>query len=378
MAYIPNNQPLFIAVYSGALAGMGVSLRVVTEDNPVKYAGLAQVAGAFAIAFDIAWGPNPNTSLDFEAIQQMVQGVWEQRAVQAVDPFLDPATYAVEAEALVSILAASNTYFVAQGISPNLPSGGGVPPVANILGATIVENPAGIRVSQRLRQSFIDPDFNIASWTKTNTQAGQLLYRRGDTIGPGITATAAYITPPPVAASVADVFANGAVGAGIWTLPGPAFTAASKAGTVTGAGLNASPDPSWVATLSANDGSFFRTANFTAFFTSDIYQGESVNPAIVGTDVFNVVIQPGFVSNLQRVRNNVHTFTNVAATYDYELWPSQAQYTAGTVTFKDQNGFTFLMILIGTTPITRNGVTRTYDIWRSAGLLSSLFTVTTT
>lgn len=47
MSYSPSNVQIFTAAYSGCLAGMGVSDRVVKDTNAASYASLATVAGSF-------------------------------------------------------------------------------------------------------------------------------------------------------------------------------------------------------------------------------------------------------------------------------------------------------------------------------------------
>ena len=246
-------------------------------------------------------------------------------------------------------------------------------PLANILGAVVIEDPANVRIARRLRAQDIDPDFNIGTFTLS---PGTLV-RRGDTLA-GLTAAASYVSGPPSSGAIVDSFANGAAGAGAWTFTTP-FASGSKAGSVTGAGFDGSPDPSWTATLTVNASGYpARVATYTTYFASDVYYGTTVAADIAGTDVYTAGALVGtFLSGLQRARAQVRSFTG-ASRYDWFLWPNEASYTSGTPVFKDQNGFTYATTDMGTVSIVRNGVTRTYRKLRSAGLLSSAFTVTVT
>jgi len=248
-----------------------------------------------------------------------------------------------------------------------------LPALADVAGAVVVEDPASNRIARRLRQIDIDPDFAIASFG-TNIAS---VVRRGDTVS-GVTCSAVYVSGPPFTASIADVLANGAAGMWAWTFGAP-YAAGSRASSLTGAGVDGNPDPSWSATLTAAlPGYPDRTWAVVTYGSSDVYWGSSASADIAGTDVFTGGALVGsFQSNLQRTRNQARSFSG-ADRYDWFLYPNEATYTGGTPTFKDQSGFTFGTTDMGTVSIVRNGITRTYRKIRSAGLLSSGFTVTVT
>jgi len=260
------------------------------------------------------------------------------------------------------------------------PSDVGLPDVIFVAGAVPAEDGTGLRVERRLRQSDIDPDFAIASFSKTGPNGGTLLYRRGDTLS-GASASATYISPPPDSASIANSYGGssdgGDINGGAWTINSP-YTSATMAGSVKRNGSDAGSDPTWTATLSANGGGFVRTASFTAQWTSDVYWGSNNNTSLAGDEIYDSGLRLGFFDSLQGNRNQTRTITPTGTQYIYFAWPSQAQYTSGTPSFKDSNGFTFPMTYANSTTITRNGVTRTYDIWRSSNLINTTFTITVT
>lgn len=258
-----------------------------------------------------------------------------------------------------------------------------VPGRAAIAGAVIVEDPASNRRSRRLRQADIDPDFAITSWGKSSPDGGTLLYRRGDTVT-GITATAAYVSGPPTTASAANTYGGstdpGDIGPGSWSVTPSAYTAATLAGSIKRNGTQypsaEGSDPTVTATLSAFSTPFTRNASWTIQWTSDVYYGVKSTSIVSGTDVFNVTLQSGFSDSLQTGRGQTRTFSP-ATQYVNFLWPSHSQYNSGTVLIKDAiTGFVIPFTLTTTVQITRNGVTRSYDVWRSDNLLTSTFTIT--
>ena len=116
MSYTPINANLFVAAYAGAIAGMGVSDRVPQDATIIDYAGLAVVAGAYAIALDQAWGLAPPNSFDLAAVETASAAAWQDRAPQATTANIAAATYAPLAAAVVAIVKSGDAYFTAQGI----------------------------------------------------------------------------------------------------------------------------------------------------------------------------------------------------------------------------------------------------------------------
>jgi len=260
-----------------------------------------------------------------------------------------------------------------------LAGAGSIPPVIGVAGAVLVEDPASTRISRRLRQADIDPDFAIASFARTGPGGPALVYR-GDTIGPGFTASATYLSGPPLSASIANVYTGstdgGDVDLGAWTINSP-FAAASAVGSTLRNGDDVGPDPILTVTLTATNG-FVRTASWTVIWTSPVYWGTSPLTIVDGTaDVFDGGLLGDFSDSLQRTRV-MTVFVNPVLAYAYVLFPDEAQYTSGTPQFKDSlTGFAIPFSQVATTTITR-GVVRTYQEWRSDNLLNTPFTVVVT
>lgn len=116
MSYSPNNLSIFTAAFSGALAGMGVSDRVPTNSGTI-YAGLAQVAGAYAQEFDTTWASPLATEMNIAAVAQMSESAWQQRAPQADATQTLPATFSQLCAALKAIITAGTTQLTAMGIT---------------------------------------------------------------------------------------------------------------------------------------------------------------------------------------------------------------------------------------------------------------------
>lgn len=126
MTYVPNSLQIFTAALAGAIAGMGASNRLPTDDNSADYVGLTNVAGAFAQSFDTNWGLLPVSLLDVSATQQACEAAWQNRSPIDVVPFDDPNNYTQLSRALISIVKASVSYSLSIGIvPPPVPTAGG-------------------------------------------------------------------------------------------------------------------------------------------------------------------------------------------------------------------------------------------------------------
>ena len=78
MAYTPNHLSVYIAAYSGALAGMTL-FEGRAGNADVSATTAAQVAGAWAQEVDTIYGPGGNTgSLFILEIQQGSSAYWSE------------------------------------------------------------------------------------------------------------------------------------------------------------------------------------------------------------------------------------------------------------------------------------------------------------
>lgn len=143
--YVPQNTDMFLASFAGALAGMGASGRVPTDGNPADYTGLTGTAGAFAQAFDQAWGINPANSLDVASAEELCEVAWQDRAPLAIQPFLSSSNYSQEAAALVAMIRAGDAYMAAIGVPIPPPNVGppGPPGPPGVPGSPGIPGPPG-------------------------------------------------------------------------------------------------------------------------------------------------------------------------------------------------------------------------------------------
>ena len=116
MSYTPINLSMYLAAFSGALAGMGASDRVPTDSNPAHYTGLVSTAGAFAEAFDIAWDNVHANTYNFAAAKALSEDAWQERTPLVTSQFTSPDAYTTLARALVAMIMAGDTYLTDQGI----------------------------------------------------------------------------------------------------------------------------------------------------------------------------------------------------------------------------------------------------------------------
>lgn len=244
-------------------------------------------------------------------------------------------------------------------------------PVSGTQYAVGIEDPGGTWLVRRLRQSDILPDFAALTFAKTAPNGASVLYRRGDTLT-GVTATATYTQGPPTAASIANSYGGstdgGDVDPGVWTINSP-FASASLAGSIKRSGSNAGADPTWTSTLSADGAGVVGSQKaITVTWTSDVYYGSTSNASPGQTEVLAAS------SSLQTGRTGTFALT-LAGTYALFAIPA----TYGSPTFKDATtGFQFDMTSIGTVSVTRNGVTRDYNVWRGTNLLSGSYNLAVT
>ena len=141
MSYTPVNLSVFIAAYTGALAGMSCDGRNPTSAIPSDYLNPTTVAGAFAQEFDTNYAGVTHTA-QIEAIKQICQSAWAGRLPLSQSLFTTPGTYLPLCSALFAIVNELTVYFTGQGINDNIPSGGGGPP-APAVGLEVFVNVAG-------------------------------------------------------------------------------------------------------------------------------------------------------------------------------------------------------------------------------------------
>lgn len=121
--YTPNNPQVYTAAYSGALAGLALASRSLTDVAPADYVSQANIAGAYAQALDTEWGSVAVAeSLEIQGIQSGSQAAWQSRGSQST---IGPLSgIAAVAAAVVAAVQAGEVYYAANGI-PNPPFAGG-------------------------------------------------------------------------------------------------------------------------------------------------------------------------------------------------------------------------------------------------------------
>jgi hypothetical protein len=292
--------------------------------------------------------------------------------------------------------------------------GGGIPAMINVDGAVPVERAGdtlddAVRVERRLRFMDIDPDVDFRGlndptytaaksfastppWQGGPDMAGtSVLFVRRGTVLTNL-AIAADIVGDHVAfstGSYAATYANGAApyaNDGAFVPDPPNFESATFGDPSSGdqngyavllAGNDADPDPSVTITFTGEVDINFGTAaaltrtwqtgeaSKTVVATSDVYVGTDTTDDVSGINVWEGNTSPhGFASSLQQNRALPLTTITVGGTaaYVFFLWPHQAQYTNGSPGF---GGAGSVSKRPSTVSIARNGVTRTYDVWRS-------------
>ena len=127
MSYTPINIPAYVASYSGAVAGMGVSGWII-DPAQSQYDAITKIAGAFAEAFDTAWNDATQlNNLEIASITSIVSTEFQQRGP---GPLANPVfqtvnNWDIPARACIALVLESDAFFAGQGINPGTPGGGG-------------------------------------------------------------------------------------------------------------------------------------------------------------------------------------------------------------------------------------------------------------
>jgi hypothetical protein len=129
MAYVPQNLTVFTSAYAGCMSGLTASGRQPKDTVASDYAGYGFIAGAFAQAFDTAWGtPVPDTLQVFMIFLEC-KSVWDQRNSKVTSASLLFTNYTQLCNAIIASIMASESYFTGQSIVPSTwPSGLGSNP----------------------------------------------------------------------------------------------------------------------------------------------------------------------------------------------------------------------------------------------------------
>ena len=149
MSYTPNNLNVYIAAFTGAVAGLlGESNSQNTNARVTGYyASSMRVAGAWAQEVDTLWA----VSTDPDQFEYSEINDFSEQLFSIAEPQPDtgttgagsstnPATYAPTAQALLNVLTDGETYLAGQGITPGLIAGNNE---MDVLDATIAAPGAG-------------------------------------------------------------------------------------------------------------------------------------------------------------------------------------------------------------------------------------------
>lgn len=157
MTYSPINIPVYVASYSGAIAGMGVSGWII-DPAQSNYDNVTKIAGAFAEAFDIAWDSStPLNNLEVASITSIVSTEFAERGPGPLDNprFQTTANWDIAVRACIALVLESDAYFAAQGINPGTGGGGGA---VTTDGVTNVSTLSGTTLTDALNNI---QDFNV-------------------------------------------------------------------------------------------------------------------------------------------------------------------------------------------------------------------------
>jgi len=124
MSYTPINIGVYVAAYSGAIAGMTTS-GWLTDSNQSDYALVTSIASSYAQEFDTVWNNSATlNTLEQQCITAIVSNIFIGRAPGPLnDPiFQTPSNWTINVTACKAIVLESDAFFASQGIVPPFPS----------------------------------------------------------------------------------------------------------------------------------------------------------------------------------------------------------------------------------------------------------------
>lgn len=117
--YTPNNAFVYCAAYAGAIAAMTASDRLPPDIAISQYAGIVQVAGAYAQEFDTLWGSSATDQLELDCIEESSTMVWLNRSpLPVTQESVVPGAYLDLCAGIIIIVESMDIYVRGQGITP--------------------------------------------------------------------------------------------------------------------------------------------------------------------------------------------------------------------------------------------------------------------
>jgi hypothetical protein len=126
VSYVPIQDVLYTAAFTGSLAGLAVNQSDLEDGTVADYANRQAIAGAFAQAIDQAWESTAAPNLiDVFGILEGCQSFWQGRSPSPDDnpDFALASTWMLNAQAVVAFVKGAVLFFQEEGI-PIPPWGG--------------------------------------------------------------------------------------------------------------------------------------------------------------------------------------------------------------------------------------------------------------
>ncbi len=152
MSYTPISVDVYLAAYSGLLAGAGVGGRFISSNLAADYSHVNKIADAFGQEFDTLYNKSAPTSFQIEEIALASEEFWTNRlpAMPQVTPIIIgvtpnpgvylPSTYQADCLAIIAMLTQADAQIASQGIiSPTPATGGSSGNVRSVIGANSLE-----------------------------------------------------------------------------------------------------------------------------------------------------------------------------------------------------------------------------------------------
>src|SRR5260370_10099489 len=107
--YVPVNVEVYLAAYSGCIAGIGTANRVIQSIVPGDYTFINKVADAYGQSFDTIYNKVSPNIFQLEEVQTLSEEFWVNRSpsIPGVDDV--PTTYNGSCAAIKALMTQADT-----------------------------------------------------------------------------------------------------------------------------------------------------------------------------------------------------------------------------------------------------------------------------
>jgi hypothetical protein len=372
MTYTANNEDVFSAAQSGAVAGSFAG-SPITSPDPSSYIAQSIAAFEFAVEFDTQWGDTAINELIVFNIFQQCASYWDKRPITS-----DVAdSYSVDVAAIIALVTANNATSIAGGVTPRAWGAGGGGDVTEVSATAPLTSSGGDTPDISIEAGSTIGDvmvWNGTDWVIAQLTADQILPGfsiESFTVSGGTVEVGATVTNPTVTASYSAEPASASV-TNTASIDSPlALVAPYTGGTVTGAFTEATATAVDFTLTAISTGGVTKTASAAITWEFRSFAGAGAAGATSATASGTSAVLnggAGTIASAGLFGSIVGQTFNVTLSSDnaYILTPHTATphtFTAGGFAFPVNAPTTFSFT-------NQEGVASSYDLYQSTNVLS--------